>query len=182
MDGQTIRRLPILNFSHPDMIPMLRTLVIGFGNLDRADDGVAFYVVNALRQRLGQAVLDEDDTGLDQLGSQTDTIFLSQLVPELMEEMLDYRRVIFVDAHVHENMDDLHCAALSAHEDVSLTFTHHLTPAMLLALLKTLYHHELMGYIISIRGYDFNFHRSLSAGTEGLITPAVENIMELLAS
>jgi hydrogenase maturation protease len=161
---------------------MFRTLVIGFGNLDRADDGVAFHVMNALRRRLGQAVLNEYDTGLDQLGSQTDTIFLSQLVPELMEEMLDYRRVIFVDAHVHENMEDLHCAALTSDEDASLTFTHHLTPAILLALLKTLYHHELMGYIISVRGYDFDFHRSLSTETEALIAPAVQNIMELLAS
>lgn len=165
-----------------DVVPMSRTLVIGFGNLDRADDGVAFHVINALRRHLGQVLLKEEDTGLEQLGSQADTIFLSQLVPELMEDMLDYQRAIFVDAHVHETIDDLHCAALTSHEDPSLAFTHHLTPAMLLALLKTLYHRELIGYIVSIRGYDFDFHRHLSTKTEALITPAVANIIELLAS
>ena len=48
-------------------MPMPRTLIIGFGNLDRADDGVAFYVINALRRRLGQKALSEEDTGLEEL-------------------------------------------------------------------------------------------------------------------
>jgi Ni,Fe-hydrogenase maturation factor len=84
---------------------MPRTLIIGFGNLDRADDGVAFHVVNVVRQHLGQAQLPEDDTGLEGLGSAVDTIFLSQLTPELTDIMQDYSRILFVDAHVYENFD-----------------------------------------------------------------------------
>jgi Ni,Fe-hydrogenase maturation factor len=34
-----------------------RTLVIGYGNPDRADDGVAYHVVSAMRSRLGQGAL-----------------------------------------------------------------------------------------------------------------------------
>ena len=55
---------------------MSRTLVIGFGNIDRADDGVAFYVINALRRRLGQKPLSEEDTGLEELGAPIDSVFL----------------------------------------------------------------------------------------------------------
>ncbi len=33
---------------------MTRTLVIGYGNIDRNDDGVAYAVIAALRLRLGQ--------------------------------------------------------------------------------------------------------------------------------
>jgi molybdopterin-guanine dinucleotide biosynthesis protein A len=46
-----------------------RTLIIGYGNLERADDGVAYHAVNALRQRLGQKALSEDETGLQGLHS-----------------------------------------------------------------------------------------------------------------
>ncbi len=158
---------------------MSRTLVIGFGNIDRADDGVAFFVVNALRRRLGQEPLNEDETGLEELGVQVDSAFLSQLTPELLETVAGYRQVIFVDAHVYENVDALHCAPVSP-ENTPSTFTHHLTPAAFLALLKALYHSEPSGHLVSIRGYDFDFHRDLSAETEALVGPAVEYILRLL--
>ena len=158
---------------------MPRTLVIGFGNIDRADDGVANSVINALRRRLGQKPLPEDETGLEELGAEVDSIFLSQLTPELMETLTGYQRVIFVDAHVYENVDALHCEPVSP-EYTPSTFTHHLTPAAFLALLKTLYHREPAGYLVSIRGHDFDFHRDLSAETEALVGPAVEYILRLL--
>ena len=76
---------------------MSRTLVIGFGNIDRADDGAAFFVINALRRRLGQNPLNEDETGLEELGAKIDSVFLSQLTPELLETLAGYQQVIFVD-------------------------------------------------------------------------------------
>ncbi len=158
---------------------MDRTLVIGFGNIDRADDGVAFFVVNALRRRLGQGPLHEDETGLEELGLEIDSVFLSQLTPELLETLAGYQQVIFVDAHVHENVDALHCEPVSP-EYTPSTFTHHLTPAAFLALLKALYHQEPTGHLVSLRGYDFDFQRRISAETEALVGPAVEYILRLL--
>ena len=158
---------------------MPRTLVIGFGNIDRADDGVAFFVVNALRRRLGQKPLNEDETGLEGLGAEVDSVFLSQLTPELLETLAGYQRVIFVDAHVYENVDALHCEPISP-EYTPSAFTHHLTPAAFLALLKTLYRLEPAGHLVSLRGHDFDFHRDLSAETEALVGPAVEHILRLL--
>jgi hydrogenase maturation protease len=160
---------------------MSRTLVIGFGNLDRADDGVAYYVINALRQRLGQNILNEDTTGLEELGAPIDSIFLSQLVPELMDVLTDYDQVIFVDAHVYENVDNLHCVPVSL-EYTPPTFSHHITPQALLALLKKLYNREPKGYLVSIRGYDFDFHRNLSEATKTLVESAVEYIQSKLHS
>lgn len=157
---------------------MSRTLVIGFGNVDRADDGVAYHVVNALRRRLGQGMLHEDETGLEELGSQIDSVFLVQLSPELMDVIILYEKVIFMDAHVYENAARLHCAPVLP-EFTPATFTHHLTPAMLLALLKALHRREPAGHIVSIRGYDFDFHRTLSADTEALVEKAVDHILQL---
>jgi hypothetical protein len=62
---------------------MPQTLVIGFGNLDRGDDGVAFDVVNLLRRQMGVKPLDADETGLDDRGGETGAVFVRQLVPEL---------------------------------------------------------------------------------------------------
>jgi len=158
---------------------MSRTLVIGFGNIDRADDGVAFQVINSLRRRLGQTPLSEEDTGLEELGAAVDSVFLTQLTPELMETLVEYGRVVFVDAHVYESLEDLHCAPVVP-EYAPSTFTHHLTPAALLALLKTLYGGEPSGHLVSIRGYDFDFHRNLSEKTGALVEPAADCILRSL--
>ena len=160
---------------------MPRTLVIGFGNIDRADDGVAYHVINRLRRRLGQGMLHEDETGLEEIGAQIDSIFLVQLAPELMDVLILYDEIIFVDAHVYENVDSLYYAPVFP-EFTTATFTHHLTPAMLLALLKSLHHREPAGHIVSIRGYDFDFHRNLSADTEALVEKAVDHILLLHGS
>ena len=44
---------------------MGRTLVIGYGNIERGDDGAALHVVNRLRARWGQTPLTEDQVGLE---------------------------------------------------------------------------------------------------------------------
>ncbi|OPY89690.1 MAG: Hydrogenase 2 maturation protease [Syntrophaceae bacterium PtaU1.Bin231] len=158
---------------------MSRSLVIGFGNIDRADDGVAYHIVNALRNRLGKEGLGEGDTGLEGLGEQTDTVFLAQLVPELIELLADYGRIIFVDAHVDQSLGDLHCGRVRP-ESASPVFSHHMTPAMLLALTSALHGREPAGYLVSVRGGCFDFHQGLSPGCEALVEPAVCNILELL--
>lgn len=158
-----------------------RSLVIGYGNMDRADDGVAFCVVNGLRRRLGQKILSEDDTGLDELGAEVDSIFLGQLAPELMDILAGYQQVIFVDAHVCEGMDNLYCTPVSA-KYVPSAFTHHMTPATLLALLELAHYPGPTGHLVSIRGYDFDFHRDLSAGARAFVEPAVECILRLATS
>jgi hydrogenase maturation protease len=152
---------------------------MGFGNLDRADDGVAFHVVNAFRRRLGLAALEEDNTGLEELGAPVDTAFIGQLVPEMIDLLEGYDRVVFVDAHVDPALDDLYCAAVSP-DEAGLTFTHHMSPATLLAFFKALNGRDLEGHLVSIRGRDFDFHRDLSPETIALVEPAVDRIASLL--
>jgi hydrogenase maturation protease len=158
---------------------MPRTIVIGYGNIDRADDGAAYEVINALRLRLGQKILEDNDAGLDELGCDTDSVFLTQLVPEIMETLIAYDRIVFVDAHVGADLEDLNCI-LVLPEYVSSSFTHHMAPSSLLAFLQTLYQHKPECHLVSIRGYDFNFKRTLSPQVNILIKPAVEKILQLI--
>ncbi len=160
---------------------MFRNLVIGYGNPDRQDDGVAFEVINALRRRLGQAALNAEEIESEELGYQTDSIFVMQLAPELLDLVNDYDRVVFVDAHVRDDIPDLEWAPVEPEYSPS-TFTHHMTPAMFLALLQMLYHREPASYLVSIRGHTFDFQRGLSLATEALVEPATEQILQLLAA
>ena len=159
---------------------MYRILVIGYGNLDRQDDGVAYQVINALRRRLGQPALGGEEREAEELGNQTDSVFVVQLAPELLDMVADYDQVIFVDAHVRDDLSDLHWAPVQP-EYAPSTFTHHMTPAMLLALLQILYHRQPVSYLLTIRGHTFDFGQGLSTTTEALVEPAAEQILRLLA-
>jgi hydrogenase maturation protease len=158
---------------------MARTLVIGYGNLDRADDGVAYHVVNELRRRLGQPVLSPEEDGAESLGSEADSVFLRQLQPEWMEISASYDQVIFVDAHVHENAAELQCVDVRP-EYVPSPFTHHMTPATFLALTGALYGREPAGRLLSIRGHDFDLRLGLSRAAAGQVPAAVERILRLI--
>jgi len=158
---------------------MPRTLVIGFGNIDRADDGAAFTVINTLRRRLGRPPLGEGETGWEETGGDLDTVFLHQLTPETAESLVAYRRIVFVDAHVLENAPEIHTFPVTPDFEPA-AFTHHLTPAMMLGLLKALYGAEPEGRVVSIRGYDFDFRRGLSPRTGELAAKAAELILGLV--
>lgn len=160
---------------------MSRTLVIGYGNRDRQDDGVAWEVIDALRRRAGQAALAEDETGLEQLGGQVDSIFILQLAPDLLDVAARYDQLIFVDAHVQPDAADLYCTPVQP-EYATATFTHHMTPALFLALLQALHQCQPAGFVVSIRGSRFDFERGLSAATQALVEPAVVQIQKLLTA
>jgi hydrogenase maturation protease len=157
------------------------TIIVGYGNIYRSDDGVAFSVINELRRRLGHEPLEEGDTGLDNLNNENDSVFVSQLVPEIMELLARYTRILFVDAHVGPDMEELNVEPV-APEYVASSFTHHMTPSSLLAFLKTMYRSEPDAYLVSIRGHDFDLTQTLSPKTRALVKPAVEAIIQLINS
>ncbi len=158
---------------------MRRSLVIGYGNIDRQDDGMGFYIVNRLRRHLGHKPLAFDDNGLSRLGRSLDSIFIRQLVPELVETAADYDRLVFVDAHIPGDMPDLRCTRIFP-EDGMAGFTHQLHPAAFLGLLKALCDHEPPSHLLSVQGSNFDFGRGLSANAARLLEPAVGTILKLL--
>jgi len=155
-----------------------RTLVLGFGNIYRRDDGVAYAVLNVLRERLGRPPLGIDDDGFDDLGDRVDTVLLHQLVPELAEVAAPYEQLIFVDAHVSAIEEPVRQEELEAcfrHATVS----HQLHPCTLLALIEQMRGSAPRGVLISVRGHDFDFGEGLSEGTAALVPEAVERILAL---
>jgi hydrogenase maturation protease len=157
----------------------LRTLIIGYGNPSRRDDGVALHVINALRAQWSQPLLPDWDDGLDGLGSEHDTIFLQQLMPELVATIADYDLVIFVDAALPDTAPALELQPVAAtYRPASVS--HHLTPPTLLALAQQLYGSAPQGYLLSLQGHDLNFGDQLSPATAALIPQAVQQINDLI--
>lgn len=154
---------------------MDRILIIGYGNADRQDDGVAWHILNGLAARLGRATDLEAGEGFQSLGASPDLLFQLQLVPELAETIAKYDRVCFIDAHTGNIVEDLHVESLEPGYQVS-AFTHHMTPQTCLALAHSLYGHRPPAWLVSVRGYEFEFDRSLSPRTQQSADQAIELI------
>jgi len=157
----------------------MSTLIIGYGNFDREDDGVAWHVLTALAQRLGYDTPDAPEEGLEPEGKPVDFLFRLQLTPEIAETLAEYDRACFVDAHTGAVPEDLHVETLSAQFQVS-PFTHHMTPETSLSIAETLYGKRPDAILVSVRGYGFGFSRSLSPETAALAEQAVEVIWKWL--
>jgi hydrogenase maturation protease len=155
-----------------------KTLVIGFGNVYRRDDGVGYVVVNAIRSRLGRLPLDVDEDGFDDLGHEVDTLILHQLVPELADSVAPYDLVVFVDAHVGYVPELVYEEELTACYK-SATVSHTLHPCSLLAITQEIYDRQPRGVLLSIRGYDFEFGEGLSDRTAALVSEAVDRVLTL---
>ena len=160
---------------------MDKTLVIGYGNPDREDDGVAWHVLSGLAERLGLPEPELDIDGLNDRQGALALLCVLQLTPELGEVIASYDQVCFVDAHTGAFQEDLRLEALTGVFQAS-PFTHHMTPETCLALAEALYGHAPQGVVVSIRGYQFGFSNALSSRTALLAEMAVEQILSWLNS
>lgn len=158
---------------------MKKTLILGFGNLDRQDDGVSWHILCGIAQKLGRPVPESYDDCFEPGGENPDLMFSLQLMPEMAETISTYERVCFVDAHTGSVPNNVNITELKAEFQRS-PLTHHLTANTLLNLVDTLYHNVPQSILVSVRGYEFGFSQSLSEPTEELAQQAVEVIWEWL--
>ncbi|MBI9048408.1 MAG: hydrogenase maturation protease [Anaerolineaceae bacterium] len=158
---------------------MKATLILGYGNFDRQDDGVAWHILEKVAKLINRSLPEQiEDTFID-LGENPDLLFNLQLVPEMADIVKDYERVCFVDAHTGAVENDVNISPVNACFQNS-PFTHHMTPETLLCFVDTLYQKNPEALLVSVRGYDFNFERSLSEKTEKLAEQAGQQIIEWL--
>ena len=111
----------------------MTVLVLGYGNLDRQDDGVAWHVLSQLMQEFG--IPKPTSIDVDEYCKEKDIHFLFQLqlLPELADDLARYDYAILIDAHTGAIPNDVNV------EDVTPNFqasplTHHLTANSLLSI------------------------------------------------
>lgn len=158
---------------------MSTVLVIGYGNRERCDDGVAYHVVDALRRLQRERAPGDARPGPGECRSGMTAIFVLQLLPELAVTLASHDRVIFVDAHVDPSLGRIDWRPLTPGPAFS-PFTHHMFAETLLALCGLYRLQPPLGYLLSVRGHVFDHGRRLSAATAALVTEAAGKIMSFI--
>lgn len=150
---------------------MKKFLLLGYGNPDREDDGVAWHILRALTVQMGLPAPDSYEDDFPE-NSQVDFAFYLQLTPEMAEDIAQYEYVCFVDAHTGNIPEEVRIIDVESDFQKS-PFTHHLTAQSLLSICETLYKTKPESALLSVRGYQFLFSRTLSEPTATLVPEAV---------
>ncbi len=153
---------------------MNHTLLLGYGNPDREDDGVAWHILRALVIKMGLPAPASYEDEFPK-NAQVDFAFYLQLTPEMAEEISAYEYVCFLDAHTGAIPEPVRLIDVESDFQRS-PFTHHLTPQSLISMCETLYQKKPEAALLSVRGYRFLFTRELSAETAALVSEAVSLI------
>ena len=143
-------------------------LIIGIGNSGRADDGLGWAFIDAVKSRLPDNF---------------DCEYRYQLQIEDAELIAQYHRVYFVDADINaweEGFRLLPCSSNAAHG----FSTHELEPETVVYLSETLYDKKPEAYILGISGLNFDLKMGLSSGAEANLKLALkyfeENMLNLI--
>lgn len=161
-----------------------KNLIIGYGNPDREDDGVAWHILKSLALHFGCGdpntfngnLFDIDLCAPQHRDDVPDLQLELQLMPEVSETLAEYDKVCFVDAHTGALAHDLNVEHIAPRAQNS-PFTHHLTPEMCLHLAQTAFGRAPKAITVSVRGYKFGFVHALSPQTAQLADEAVQTII-----
>ena len=157
---------------------MKKTIIVGYGNPDRQDDGAAWHVLREAAPGFGYEAPEEIGESFITANPDTETgiLFVLQLTPELSADLAQYDYACFVDAHTGGDLPEINTVQL-APQDQASPLTHHMTPQTCLELAGTLYGHAPESILISVRGYQFGFNRELSAPTRKLVSQAARQVV-----
>ncbi len=131
---------------------------IGYGNPLREDDGV------------GWAIAEEARSVLEAGGVQV--LVCHQLTPELALDLIDAAKAVFVDACVEGRPGEIARRSVSAEDAVLGGFSHHVTPALLLASARAIGGTAPETLLITVTGARFGFGETLSAPVAAAVPEA----------
>jgi len=154
----------------------MKTLIIGYGNPDREDDGAGWWVLRRLAHEMNLSMPSADDPLVEDPKRDLTLMVSLQLLPEMAEQIAQYERVCFVDAENSSSEQGLLVQKLSCEYKAS-AFTHHMRAETLLSLADELYDSRPEAILVSVKGYSFTFSNELSATSMGLAFQAVDQIL-----
>jgi hydrogenase maturation protease len=153
-----------------------KLLILGYGNPDREDDGVAWHILRALTIKFGLIPPESYEDEFPQ-SDVIDFDFQLQLTPEMAEDIAAYEYVCFIDAHTGNIPEPVRLISVES-EFQNSPFTHHLTPQSLMSMCETIYAKKPDAALLSVLGHRFLFTRELSQETAALVPQAVELIWD----
>jgi hydrogenase maturation protease len=145
------------------------TLIIGYGNTLRGDDGVGRYLAEEIAR---------------QNWPHCRVISTHQLTPELAEAIATVDQVIFIDAQWHQDQSSpsVQCRSLylPSPEELSEELGHRGSPLALISLAKILYGVEVQAWWILIPAFTFDYGEKLSPLTARAQAEALTKIRSLV--
>lgn len=146
----------------------LKTLVVGYGNTLRRDDGVGY--------RAAEAVMDWQRPQIEGWPCH-------QLTPDLAAMLAECDRVIFVDAALPQNPHHPVVLARLVPHPAAARFTgHHSHPADLLTLTQQLYGQCPIAYALLLPSWDMGYGEDLSAIAQTGLRQGLRLLQTLLAA
>ncbi|MBW2030545.1 MAG: hydrogenase maturation protease [Deltaproteobacteria bacterium] len=139
--------------------------IIGYGNLQRRDDGIGHYVVDRISREIGNE-------------AKITLRSMHQLDPMLAEEVQGAEVVIFVDATVEPHEHDLIWTRVQPQRPLSPIGMHHLNLSMLAALLESLYERSPRMWVVSVKANDLGHGEGLSAEAQEKGERAIAEIIQ----
>jgi len=137
-----------------------KVLLVGFGNEYRRDDG------------LGIRLLDLVDDEIQK-------IKIQELSIDILDDIKNFEVVIFVDAALEG--EDINFRKIEKEPKFS-PLTHHLSPEELLIWAENINKKNYEFYLLSIRGYDFDFGEEISKEGERNLLKAKDFLSNFLKS
>ena len=145
---------------------MAGTLIIGYGNTLRSDDGLGWRAAEQIAAK--------------QTGGDIAVQMHHQLGPELAQPLSEVDLAIFIDAGYQGVPGRVSCQPVEP-SDATSGFTHHVNPGVLLAMARHLFGRCPRAFIISVVGESFACGETLSPAVQRAL-PAVQKLVaDLLA-
>jgi len=146
---------------------MSNTLIIGYGNPLRGDDGFGWHAA----LQLSREPRDE----------QVQVLALHQLTLELAEPVSRARMVIFLDAREGDRPGEVSVERAGPVDASTALFTHHLTPSTLLACARVLYGACPESFLVTVCGSVFGYGERLSPAVLEALPQALSEARLLVA-
>lgn len=143
-----------------------RTLVIGYGNPLRGDDGFGWHATRCLIPAL--------------TGSNVEVMTCHQLTPELAEPLSRCALAVFLDADCQGTPGQIHQRAVRVRGPEATAFTHSSTPSSLLTNAKKLYGKRPRGVAITVSAETFDYGDTLSPMVTAALPKVVDQVRRLV--
>jgi hydrogenase maturation protease len=143
-----------------------KTLIVGYGNPLRSDDGFGWQASQGLAGAL--------------VGREVEVITCHQLTPELADPLSQCALAIFLDADARGTPGQIHCRRIKPAPPSPEAFTHNCTPAQLLASAGTLYGSQPDGISITVSAESFDLGDQLSPSVSAALPKVTARVCRLV--
>jgi hydrogenase maturation protease len=147
----------------------MKTLILGYGNTLRKDDGLGIYAVQALASTA--------------LPADVEILACHQLSPELSVTLSQVERAIFIDVALGADGEipgTIKTRNLHPRTTQPSGITHHFDPETLLAMAESLYNHAPQATLFSVTAASFDLEEGLSSEVAAALPVLIEKIKKYL--